>query len=510
MSADRRAPQVKKPRNESEQSWKPVLDSVLTYRPSSISVRCSVSPAFEGLVSHWPYIAMLPEDILTPMQFSAVEVQLLEGTPLHSDALERRQDKLASFLRSMVWLRERRAASDDLVASTAISAALGPIGHESLSDLLSHQYQWGADTIRFPAFATWLWASTAYGSRSFPPKMVAQRAQPRHLVAPVLLPGIDAFNHARGVPVTWTSPCCPTKEPAKPAIPASGEAGASIEFEAAITIHSGVKAGEQVFNCYGGKSNEEFLAGYGFVVPGGPDDTLTLVLGGQVGPTSKQAPEPSGKSASHTDTADSSFSALTLRKPWGQRHYWTKPRDGISAAAAPAGLLIELRERLISGGQNDQGPSDSPPIELSWLLKPHTATPSLPSTPTEGGVGRNEDTGNQAKVAETVTSTLGKAALVARRKRRHQLEALHLDGEVLETLEELLCAKRKLFRSSQKTLESVLVEQNQAIIRPAVLRLVSVYREGQSMIFDQAVEWTRSKMDELVVLIEELETEVNN
>mgnify|MGYP002715692934 FL=1 len=41
---------------------------------------------------------------------------------------------------------------------------------------------------------------------------------------------------------------------------------------------SAVVPGAQVFNNYGAKSNEEFVASYGFVQPGGPDDVLVLAL----------------------------------------------------------------------------------------------------------------------------------------------------------------------------------------------------------------------------------------
>jgi hypothetical protein len=40
-----------------------------------------------------------------------------------------------------------------------------------------------------------------------------------------------------------------------------------------------IKKGEQVFNNYGGKSNDSFLLGYGFVIPNNSEDCYFIRLG---------------------------------------------------------------------------------------------------------------------------------------------------------------------------------------------------------------------------------------
>lgn len=47
-----------------------------------------------------------------------------------------------------------------------------------------------------------------------------------------------------------------------------------------LVIRTITKAGTEVFNNYGPKPNAELLLGYGFVLPGNPDDTTVLKLGG--------------------------------------------------------------------------------------------------------------------------------------------------------------------------------------------------------------------------------------
>jgi hypothetical protein len=47
-----------------------------------------------------------------------------------------------------------------------------------------------------------------------------------------------------------------------------------------MVMHKHFQAGEEVFNNYGPKPNDELLLGYGFVLPNNPDDTLLLKLPG--------------------------------------------------------------------------------------------------------------------------------------------------------------------------------------------------------------------------------------
>lgn len=47
--------------------------------------------------------------------------------------------------------------------------------------------------------------------------------------------------------------------------------------------------GDQLFNNYGPKPNDELLMGYGFAIPGNPDNTLPLKLGGASVPPAVQA-----------------------------------------------------------------------------------------------------------------------------------------------------------------------------------------------------------------------------
>lgn len=99
-------------------------------------------------------------------------------------------------------------------------------------------------------------------SRAFPPRLIGEDdEQGQEPIAPVLIPGLDSFNHSRRSKVTWTWHRHPTEH-------------------ITLTLHQSLEAGKQVFNSYGPKSNEELIASYGFVNEEMDDDTVTLKLGG--------------------------------------------------------------------------------------------------------------------------------------------------------------------------------------------------------------------------------------
>lgn len=321
--------------------------------------------------------------------------------------------------------------------------------------------------------------SSVSTSRAFPPVMVSSPDEqvPRSLVGPVLLPGMDIFNHARGVPVTWRYPFLPdtnsSKQPSSSTAVDSNIEDAQRRRGVALELGYRVPAGEQVFNCYGGKSNEEFLCGYGFVLPEGADDQLTLVLGsgndsstnggGGVKTERKGADMhgvmadsdlvDAGHPSASASGSNTPITALTASRPWGSKHYWRIVHPSSSEkGGAPAGLLVELRERLqkadcdeaAAAGEEDT--SFPPRVQFSWLLRPHFATP--PSPPTGDGEEQEE-----------------------------RLDALRLDGEVLEALEGLLCAKRKAFKAVQKEVDAFGGAPRG--VRPEVFQMVAIYRKGE-------------------------------
>lgn len=123
-----------------------------------------------------------------------------------------------------------------------------------------------------------LTAATYLSSRAFPSTLLSPSPtlvqQPDSY--PVLIPGIDALNHARAHPVSWvvTFPPTVTSTSSSPSTVDASQAGIS------LVTHNASKAGAEIFNNYGAKPNSELLLGYGFTLPANPDDTIVLKIGG--------------------------------------------------------------------------------------------------------------------------------------------------------------------------------------------------------------------------------------
>ncbi|KAL1916423.1 uncharacterized protein VTP21DRAFT_5614 [Calcarisporiella thermophila] len=99
-----------------------------------------------------------------------------------------------------------------------------------------------------------LWANFMVSSRAFPQNVLFpdEGLGPSEMMVPLL----DMFNHNFGQKIIW-----------------QGRDG-NVEFISNDTI----KAGEQVYNNYGGKSNEELLLGYGFCIEDNPLDYVAVKL----------------------------------------------------------------------------------------------------------------------------------------------------------------------------------------------------------------------------------------
>ncbi|EIW66319.1 hypothetical protein TREMEDRAFT_35092 [Tremella mesenterica DSM 1558] len=204
------------------------------------------------LVLHWikPYSPNLhhqiyvdalppPETLTSPLHFSDAELDLLEGTNLLGAVRDRKNELMeeAEIVREALkepgttWERYRDASF--YVSSRAFPSSLLQIQNGTESDMIL----------------------------------------PGEISHPILVPGLDLLNHARGQAVTWLTHSVPS-----PDLPI--QSINSLIPCISFIPHTPMPAHTQIYNNYGPKSNEEFLYAYGFVLPDGPDDTVILALGG--------------------------------------------------------------------------------------------------------------------------------------------------------------------------------------------------------------------------------------
>lgn len=103
----------------------------------------------------------------------------------------------------------------------------------------------------------WIWAHSVINSRSFPSSLIHSDQAVNY---PILIPVLDTFNHTSPLKITWQ----PNYKDKK----------------LSFISHTSYTKGEQVFNNYGAKSNEEFLMSYGFCVDNIDTDHVSIKLQG--------------------------------------------------------------------------------------------------------------------------------------------------------------------------------------------------------------------------------------
>jgi len=184
-----------------------------------------------------------------------------------------------------------------------------------------------------------LTASTYLSSRAFPstllyspsssPPLDRHQHQHQHQPDPypVLIPGVDALNHARAQPVSWV------------VTSSSASAPAAIS----LVTHNASNPGSEIFNNYGAKPNSELLLGYGFTLPANPDDTILLKIGGARDPTTTAA----------TAAAAAAAAAARVRYEVG--------REAHGAAAVWGAIMDAVKAE---NGEDDEEDSEAPEWQI--------------------------------------------------------------------------------------------------------------------------------------------------
>lgn len=148
-------------------------------------------------------------------------------------------------------------------------------------------------------YDNFLWAHTVFTSRAFPLKAMSpdykkeQENQDGVVVVDprkencllCLWPLLDLLNHRRGAKITWLTSSSTTASssilssadaPIVPVQKSNDDTNKKSVPGVSFIINESYKAGEEVFNNYGPKSNAEWLLGYGFTIPNNPDDVVII------------------------------------------------------------------------------------------------------------------------------------------------------------------------------------------------------------------------------------------
>ncbi|EPS95499.1 hypothetical protein FOMPIDRAFT_1062699 [Fomitopsis schrenkii] len=214
----------------------------------------------QDILAHRHYLDTLPsaEKLRTPLHFTHDELGAFRGSNLYG----------ATLVRQREWQEEWKQCREAFAAANPAWA----------SELTWERY---------------LTAATYLSSRAFPSALLSPEPS---LIAtasshPVLLPGVDALNHARAHPVSWVVSDIPTPS------------GSTSDHTQAISLvlRKNTPSGQELFNNYGPKPNAELILGYGFSLPNNPDDTIVLKIGGGDGPVASRPKFEVGRNARGAD-----------------------------------------------------------------------------------------------------------------------------------------------------------------------------------------------------------------
>ena len=192
---------------------------------------------------------------------------------------------------------------------------------------------------------SYLTAATYVSSRAFPSSILSPNPslQSSPTTKPVLLPGIDALNHARAKSVSWVV--------SYPEVSNTGIDSATIS----LVLHTPTPQGEELLNNYGPKPNSEFILGYGFSLPNNVDDTIVLKVGGIDGKRWEV-----GRSARGIDGLWSEILASIKGDPDSPSTY----EDYLDAAGALSEMVQTFLDRLPA--EKNHHNDIRPEVTLMW------------------------------------------------------------------------------------------------------------------------------------------------
>ncbi|CEP65071.1 protein-lysine N-methyltransferase LALA0_S21e00188g [Lachancea lanzarotensis] len=195
-----------------------------------------------------PYLDILPNvnTISSPYFWTAQELAALKGTEL----LIKTKRNLKSLVSEWFNVATSVNATDEEDTQFYLESASSP--KSDITDILER-----SNSPKWHSFEAYLWASYIFSSRAFP-ELILEGSAIDNVNQAFLFPVVDLLNHANGKKVSWKDNLT--------------------ENAVTFTTDEKLSAGDEIFNNYGDKSNEELLMGYGFASPNNAFDTTTLTL----------------------------------------------------------------------------------------------------------------------------------------------------------------------------------------------------------------------------------------
>lgn len=190
-----------------------------------------------------PYIDLLPLKLEQPYFWEWKELQMIKGTDLYLVMKQR----LPKLLQEWMSLLKKLSLEPSDKMEELMAADLDLVEYVS-------KYRETNEEISWNSFAAYVWSDGIFASRAFPKIALSDKCV--SLNEAFLYPVVDFLNHKNDVKVRW-----------------SFQNGKECFFS-----QESLKSGEELFNNYGDKSNEELLLSYGFVQDNNQYDDARLTL----------------------------------------------------------------------------------------------------------------------------------------------------------------------------------------------------------------------------------------
>lgn len=199
-----------------------------------------------------PYIDMLPLKLEQPYFWNSEEIEILKGTDLYL-LLRKNLEKLVREWYDLLSTLKLKPEGSDLYKEMNDSNNFDVFKFVSI---LNHDNE----TIHWNSFRAYLWASGVFSSRAFPKLIIDDHCS--NINEAFLYPIVDLLNHKNGVNVKWVAQ----------------------NDQVCFITQEVLKKGDEIFNNYGDKSNEDLLLSYGFTEDNNQCDfaRLTLKLDGKL------------------------------------------------------------------------------------------------------------------------------------------------------------------------------------------------------------------------------------
>ncbi|CDO94118.1 unnamed protein product [Kluyveromyces dobzhanskii CBS 2104] len=184
-----------------------------------------------------PYLNILPslDNISSPLIWKHNELEVLRGSDLYIKSKRKLKDLLDEWYTVLKEL--------DLCNTAATE-------YYQLQDRENIVIQ---ESYAIDSFAAYLWASLIFSSRAFPSLVYDSAATFNEAF---LFPIVDLLNHSDDSKVFWRF----------------------AESFLTFTSEESLKVGDELYNNYGSKSNEDLLLGYGFAHDPNPYDLTSISL----------------------------------------------------------------------------------------------------------------------------------------------------------------------------------------------------------------------------------------